>query len=126
MTEIHMPDVLDPPELGFIDTIDGIKAHQREIADALKRVCAYSETLWHVLERSRAYLMENVARGHSGGAPIVGESGTLLRTEDHWEVWARRYAAVHSVLCGPQGDEDLGKTEARHEAQVHGHLSASP
>ena len=120
MTEIPMPEVLNPERIDALGEQGGSERHHRLVAEALYQACEYGRALWSELELTRRYLLQQVARGSEDG-PVLAEQ-PLLRSEQDWATWAARYASIFSRLCGPQGDEDLGKREALHEAQAHHHL----
>lgn len=122
MTEIPMPEVLDPARVERIGGPDDSAAHHRHVSAALYDACAYGQALWRELELTRHYLLERIARGRQDAGPVVAGQGTLLRNDRDWQVWAERYAAVFSALCGPNGDEGLGEREALHEARQNGQL----
>ncbi len=126
MTEIPMPEMLEPDyarqELASARQSGDADQALASVGHALEEACAYARSLWRELDTTRGYLLEHVARGGGEGPVLSAES--LLRTDDHWAAWARRYAAMYSALCGPHGDEGLGESEAVHEANEHGHLRA--
>ena len=119
-----MPDLLDPERVETYLRPEELEAHHERVVAALKHVCEYGQLLWRELDQTRRYLFDEVARaGHNG--PVVS-SEPLLQSEQDWEIWADRYAAAFGALCGPHGDEALGRREARHEAQQHNHLIREP
>jgi hypothetical protein len=99
MTEIPMPEVLDPARIepsGGPDDDSG--AHHGRVADAFYEACAYGQALWRELEQTRHYLLERVARGQQDAGPVVAGQGSLLRNQRDWEVWSARYGSVFSAL----------------------------
>jgi hypothetical protein len=120
MTDIPMPDVLDPDRIEPYRTPEELEAHHRRVVDAFRSACEYGQTLWRELDLTRRYLLDDVARGGRGSPVIASQS--LLRSDQDWQAWADRYAAGFAALCGPHGDQGLGLHEARHEAQQHHHL----
>lgn len=120
MTEIPLPEVLNPDRVEPYATREELpQLHERTVR-ALHEACEYGQRLWRELDRTRYYLLQQVARGEQNGPVVAG--GTMLRNEHDWEIWAALYGSMFSVLCGPGGDEDLGKHEALYEAQRHDHL----
>jgi hypothetical protein len=119
-----MPDVLEPERVEPYRRPEEFEAHHERVVEALRRACEYGQMLWHELDQTRRYLLDEVARGGRNG-PVVS-SEPLLKSEQDWQIWADRYAAAFDALCGPHGDESLGRQEARHEAQQHNHLIREP
>jgi hypothetical protein len=120
MTDIPVPEVLDPDQVLPYRTPEELEAHHERVVLALRSACEYGRLLWRELDLARRYLLEDVARGGADGPVLTSQS--LLHTERDWQVWARRYAAASAALAGPHGDEANGWQEARHEAQQHHHL----
>lgn len=120
MSEIPLPEVLDPDRVDANRTPEELPEHHERVVRALRETCEYGQRLWRELDRTRYYLLQQVARGEQDGPVVAG--GTMLRSERDWQIWAALYGSMFSVLCGPNGDEDLGKHEALHEAQQHDHL----
>ena len=115
-----MPSVLDPGRVEPYRRPEEFQAHHERVVENLRHAREYGQSFWRELDQTRRYLLDKVARGARDG-PVVS-SQPLLKSEQDWRIWADRYAAAFATLCGPHGDEALGRQEARYEAQRHNHL----
>lgn len=121
MQPIPTPKVLDPNRILDNDRNDLTADHEARAAlleAALHESCAYAQQLWDTDNALRAYLMSSLPDPRSPGAhPRVGASPAGPDDDQGWDNWIDAYAAVTSVLCGPQGDSGFGLGEARHAAE---------
>lgn len=120
MTEIPVPEALDPDRVLPYRTPEELEQHHERVVAAFRSACEYGQLLWRELDMTRRYLLDEIARGGHAG-PVL-DSQPLLRSEQDWQAWADRYAAAFAALSGPRGDQALGMHEARQEAQQHQHL----
>lgn len=123
MQPIPAPEVLDPNRLLLDDrtTMTQDERGRAEILQAaLQDSCDYAQQLWHRLDGIRHYLMASLPPDprSPGARPTSAASPTGPDDEQGWTNWITAYAAVNSVLCGPQGDSGFGLGEARHAAEL--------
>jgi hypothetical protein len=124
MYQIPKPQTLDPYRpLGHREiqvTEDG-RPGAELLATALQESCRYAEQLWENLNAMRLYLLESLppdprrtdsARGPAAASPTGPDD------ETGWNNWINAFAAVTSVLCGPQGDSGFGLSRAHEEANA--------
>ncbi|MGH8862680.1 MAG: hypothetical protein ACRDVG_15850 [Jatrophihabitantaceae bacterium] len=110
--------MLDPDRL-VVNSRGDFTDHDRAellppVEAALHESCDYAQRLWHELDAVRAYLLESLPRGKSGGSP----SPVAPRDGESWTNWMTAYASVTASLAGPDGDSGHGEQEASHEAQL--------
>lgn len=120
---IPTPQVLDPDRVLANDRGDFTVNHEAPAAllnEALHATCSYAEQLWHDLDAMRGYLLTSLPPDPRtpGLPPTASASPTGPDDADGWDNWIAAYAAVTSVLCGPQGDSGYGLSEARREADL--------
>lgn len=123
MQAIPIPQVVDPERILGNDRGDFTTNHEpREqlLDEALHETCAYAQQLWHNLDAVRAYLLDSLppAPGAAGPHPTASASATGRGDDNGWNNWISAYAAVTSVLCGPDGDSGYGLSEGRREATL--------
>ncbi|MGN6609706.1 MAG: hypothetical protein ACTHMS_22180 [Jatrophihabitans sp.] len=118
---IPQPQLLDAHRVLDTSRDDFTADHEQRaqlLQQALDESCSYATQLWETLDNVRSYLVEALPpdpRTASGLHQPVGAHPTGPDDEDGWSKWGTAYAAATSVLCGPQGDQGFGLSEAKEE-----------
>jgi hypothetical protein len=123
MQPIPRPEVLDPdrPLTDRRDTFgaSGQPGPEERLAKALHESCAYAQQLWEQLAQVRGYLLRCLPDDpQQPEARRATTAPTGPDDEAGWQDWVDTYAAVASVLAGPQGDSGFGVDEAREYARA--------
>jgi hypothetical protein len=120
MQPIPTPHVLDPDHYLDDNRDAGGEGHIERLQSALAETCEYGRQLWATLDATRGYLMASLPPDprRPGPHPVLSASPTGPDDEEGWAAWIAAYAAVSSVLCGPQGDSGFGAGEARDAARA--------
>jgi hypothetical protein len=116
-----MPEVLDPnrPRLKARLDVTDLAERARMLAEALEKVSAYGQVLWHDVDALRHYILASAPSDpHLPGPHRVGASPTGPDDQEGWKNWVAAYAEATSVLAGPHGDSGFGLHEARREEQI--------
>lgn len=80
--------------------------------------CAYGRQLPDTLDEVRRCLFSALPPDLQAGPSAANDvaSPTSPREEAGWQHWINAYAAVTSILCGPAGDEGIGLSQAKLQA----------
>lgn len=124
MQPIPSPQVLDPDRILDNDRGDFTADHEARaqlLDEALHETCTYAQQLWHDLDAVRGYLLNSLPPDPRAPGPHPSASASPTGPDDDtgWDNWITAYAAVTSVLCGPDGDSGYGLSEGRREATLH-------
>lgn len=124
MHQIPKPQTLDPDRplrhRGTHLTEDD-QPETELLATALQESCSYADQLWENLNAMRQYLLDSLPpdpRSPETAQAPAATSPTGPDDEAGWNSWINAFAAITSVLCGPQGDSGFGLSRAHEEAQA--------
>lgn len=125
METIPQPQLLDTDHLlanegGEPSTTDDPKARAEQLDAALHETCEYGQKMWHDLNAVREYLLASLPSDpRLPGMDLTAcASPTGPDDDEGWQKWINAFAEVSSVLRGPHGDSEFGRTEAQHEADL--------
>ncbi len=123
MQPIPQPELLDPDRMLSTDrddmTADEHRSRANELASALEDSCHYAQQLWQQLQQVREYLVRALPddpQRPEARRTVTAPAGP--EDEAGWHDWIGTYAAVTSVLCGPNGDSGFSADEAREHARA--------
>jgi hypothetical protein len=124
LDEIPKPQMLDPDRM-LINTRGNMGGEEQEtraqiLEQGLHQSCGYAEQLWETLDGIRHFLVEMLPPDPRTPNPRATASASPTGPDDEqgWQRWIQAYAAVNSVMTGPNGDSGYGLKEARRQAQL--------